>query len=104
MLLRSRVIPLHDHKVPRLEFLTCLKVVPPKVPNGLKPKASLRIVKGILKRKRAKIFPSRLLELSLKKTLFKLIFEYLIPEVCMTTSRKGASSDLLRRLDHERSL
>ena len=48
--------------MPRLEFLTCLKVVSPKVPNGLKPKASLRIVKGILKRKRAKIFVSRLLE------------------------------------------
>ena len=42
--------------MPRLEFLNCLKVVSPKVPNGLKPKASLRIVKGILKRKRAKIF------------------------------------------------
>ena len=71
MLLRSRFIPLHDHKVPRLEFVTCLKVVSPKVPDGLKPKASLRIVKGILKRNRVKIFASRVLELSLQKNLFK---------------------------------
>ena len=56
-----------------------------------------RIAKGILKRKTAKILVSRLLELPLQKKV--QIFEYLISEACMTSSRKGASSDLLQRLD-----
>ena len=51
--------------VPRLEFLTSLKVVSRKVPKGLRRKASLS--KGILKRRTAKIFVLRLLELSLQK-------------------------------------
>ena len=57
---KSRAIPLHEHKVPRLEFLACSKVVSPKVPNGLK-----------------RIF-WRLLELSLQKKTVQ-IFEYLGP-------------------------
>ena len=54
-----------SHKVPRLEFLTCLKVISRKVLNGLKQKGSLS--KGILKRKTGKIFVSHLLELWLQK-------------------------------------
>ena len=70
MLVRSRkieVLPFpsmnNEHKVPRLEFLTCLKVVYWKVPKGFNRKAFL--LKGILKRETAKIFVSRLFELSL---------------------------------------
>ena len=55
-----------QHKVPRFEFLPCLKVVSRKSAERiLKRKASLS--KGILKRTTAGIFVSRLLELSLKK-------------------------------------
>ena len=59
-------------KVPRLEFLTCLKVVSRKVPKELKRKASLS--KSILKRKTAKIFVSHLLQLSLQKNRCKSLF------------------------------
>ena len=65
-------------KVPSLKFLTCLKVVSRKVPNGLKGKASLS--KGILKSKTAKILVWRLLELSIQKTPVQM-FVYLISEV-----------------------
>ena len=51
--------------MPRLEFLTCLKVVSRKVPKELKRKASLS--KGILRRKTAEIFVSHLLQLSFQK-------------------------------------
>ena len=52
--------------MPRLEFLPCLKVVSRKSAERiLKRKASLS--KGVLKRTTARIFVSRLLELSLKK-------------------------------------
>ena len=78
------------------------------MPNGLNRKASL--LKSISKRKTAKIFVSRLLKLSLQKTVANLC-QYLLSEVlcnnyqvCMTTSRKGVSPDLLQRLDQERSL
>ena len=59
-------------KVLGLEFLTCLKVVSRKVPNGLKRKTFLS--KGILKRKTAKIFVSHLLELSLQKHRCKCLY------------------------------
>ena len=52
----------------RLYFLTCLKVVSRKAPNGLKRKVSFS--KGTLKRKTAKIFVSRLLERSLQKHVY----------------------------------
>ena len=78
-----------------------------KVPKGFNRKVFLS--KGILKRETAKIFVLRLLELSLQKTRCKSFYNYLISEVlcniyqvCVTMSRKGASPDLLQRLDHER--
>ena len=77
-----------------------------KVPKGFNRKAFLS--KGILKRETAKIFVSRLLELSLQKTRCKSLCNYLISEVlcnfyqvCVTMPRKGASPDLLQRLDQE---
>ena len=79
VLIRSRKIEVvsfpsmnNEHKVPRLEFLTCLKVVYRKVPKGFNRKAFLS--KGILKREAAKIFVSRFLELSLKKTRCKSLY------------------------------
>ena len=78
-----------------------------KVPKGFNRKAFLS--KGILKRETAKIFVSRLLELSLKKTLCKSLCNYLNSEVlcnfyqvCVTMPRKGACPDLLERLDQDR--
>ena len=61
------------HKVPRLEFLTCLYVVSQKVQKGLKRKTSLS--KGILKRRTAEIFVSHLVELSLQKNRCKSNFQ-----------------------------
>ena len=78
-----------------------------KVPKGFNRKTFLS--KRILKRETAKIFVSRLLELSLQKTRCKSLCNYLISEVlcnfyqvCVTMPRKGASLDLLQRLDQER--
>ena len=53
--------------MPRLEFLPCLKVVsrPKSAERILKRKVSLS--RGVLKRTTARIFVSRLLELSLEK-------------------------------------
>ena len=90
--------------------LDSMKVVSRKLQNGLKRKAYLS--EGILKSKTAKIFVSRLLELSLQKNRCKSLYIYFwkccvlnIYQVCMTTSRKGASPELLQqRLDQERSL
>ena len=112
MLLRSckiEVVSFPCMKVPRLEFLTCLKVVSRRGLDGLKRKTSLSKGtlkrKGALKCKTAEIFVSRLLELSLQKFVY-LMLEVLcdIYQVCMTTSRKGASPDLLQHLDQEKSL
>ena len=113
MLIRSRKIEVvsfpsmnNEHKVPRLEFLTRLKVVYRKVPKGFNRKAFLS--KGISKRETAKLFVLRVVEILLQKIPLK-IFVYLfsevlcnISQVCVTTSRKGASLDLLQRLDQER--
>ena len=80
VLLRSckiEVVSFPCMKVPRLEFLTCLTVVSRKVPNEVKRKASLS--NGTLKRKSAKIFVSRLLELSLQEHRvagFSVLFIY----------------------------
>ena len=69
MLLRSckiEVVSFPCMEVPRLEFLTYLKVVSPRGLDGLKRKTSLS--KGTLKRKGAlkrETAVSRLLELSL---------------------------------------
>ena len=68
----------NEHKVPRLEFLTCLKVVYRKVPKGFNRKAFLS--KGILKCETAKIFCFAFLRTFAKKNPVQ-IFVYLISEV-----------------------
>ena len=97
--------------MPRIEFLNCLKVVSRKVPSGLRRQASLW--KGILKCKTAKIFVSRLLELSLQKIRCKSLYTFYfyisellcnVYQVFMNTLRKGASPDLLQRWDQKVSL
>ena len=76
--------------------------------RGLKRKAALS--KGTLKRKTAKIFVSRLLELSLQKVRCKSLYTFYfyisevvcnVYQVCTTTLRKGASPDLLQCLGQE---
>ena len=69
---KMEVVSFPFMKVPKFEFLTCLRVVSRKVPNGFKLKASLS--KDTSKRKTAKIFVSRLLELSLQKHRCKCLY------------------------------
>ena len=88
--------------------LTCLKALSRKVLNRLKRKAS--ISKASSKRKTAKNFCFAFLRIFAPKTPVQM-FAYLssevlcnIPQVCISTVRKAASTELPQRLDHERSL